>query len=200
LKKERARSAGVYFDVRPIALSACLLAAIVSSGCLVLALQPAYDAESVVFDEALIGEWENADDGTSATIDRGQWRAYKVAYADRFSKRSFQANLTKVGAATFLDLTEMRGVDPGPFLLPVHGVLQVSVNGDTLTAAPLDYTWFMRAMTQRSLGVLTAAVDDRRNAVVTSPTSELRRWLLRAPPEAFSAPMTFTKKREIADF
>ena len=73
--------AGVYFDVRSIALSACLLTAMLSSGCLVLALQPAYNAESVVFDEALIGEWENADDGTSATIERGEWRAYKVTYA-----------------------------------------------------------------------------------------------------------------------
>jgi hypothetical protein len=166
-----------------------------SSGCLVLALQPAYDAESVVFDEALIGEWENADDGTSATIERGEWRAYKVTYADRFSKRPFQGNLTRIGSATYLDLTEMRGVDPGPFLVPVHGVLQVSVSGDALTAAMLDYNWFMRAMARKSLGRFATAVDDRRNAVMTSPTEELRRWLLRAPPEAFSAPMTFIRKQ-----
>jgi hypothetical protein len=200
VEEERARSAGVYFAVRPIALSACLLAALLSSGCLVLALQPAYNTESVVFDEALVGEWENADDGTSTTIERREWRAYKVSYADRFATRSFQGNLTRIGAATFLDLTEMRGVDPGPFLLPVHGVLQVSVSGDTLTAALLDYNWFMRAMNRKSLGIITAAVDDRHNAVVTSPTGELRRWLLRAPAEAFGALMTFTKKREIADF
>jgi hypothetical protein len=199
LEKE-GRSAGVYFDVRPIALSACVLAALLSSGCLVLALQPAYDAESVVFDEALVGEWENADDGTIATIERAEWRAYKVTYADRFSKRSFQGNLTKIGPATFFDLTEMRGVDPGPFLLPVHGVLQVSISGDTLTAAMLDYNWFTRAMTRKSLPRLALAVDDRRNVVITSPTAELRRWLTRAPPDAFSAPMTFVKKHEIADF
>ena len=82
--------------------------------------------------------------------------------------------------------------------MPVHGVLQVSVSGDTLTAAMLDYNWFMRAMTRKSLGRLTSAVDDRRNAVMTSPTGELRRWLMRAPPEAFSAPMTFIRNREIA--
>jgi len=51
----RRRSPGVYCGVRSIALSALLLAATVSGGCLVLALQPAYDSESVVFDEALLG-------------------------------------------------------------------------------------------------------------------------------------------------
>jgi hypothetical protein len=192
--EKEGRSAGVYFDVRSIALSACLLAATLSSGCLVLALQPAYDAESVVFDEALIGEWENADDGTSATIERAEWRSYKVTYADRSSTRSFQGNLTKIGPATFLDLTEMRGVDPGPYLLPVHGVVRLSVSGNKLTAAMLDYNWFMRALARKSPGLLRSAVDDRRNVVLTPPTEELRRWLLRAPPEAFSAPMTFIRR------
>jgi hypothetical protein len=180
--------------VRSIALSACLLAATLSSGCLVLALQPAYDPESVVFDEALIGEWENGDDGTSATIERAEWRSYKVIYADRSSTRSFQGNLTKVGPATFLDLTEMRGVDPGPFLLPVHGVLRLSVSGDSLTAAMLDYNWFIRAMTRKSPGLPALAVDDRRNVVMTAPTEGIRRWLMRAPPAAFSAQMTFSRK------
>jgi hypothetical protein len=171
-----------------------LCAAAISSGCLVLALQPAYDAESVVFDEALVGQWENADDGARATIERGEWRSYKITFTDRFSTRSFQSNLTKVGAAAFLDVTEMRGVDPGPFLVPVHGVFRITVSAETLTASPLDYAWFMRAMPQKTLGTLTVAVDDRRNIVMTAPTSEIRRWLARAPDAAFGATMTFSRK------
>ena len=180
--------------MRSIARSALLLAATVSSGCLVLALQPAYDSESVVFDEALIGRWENADDGAKAAIERGEWRSYKVTYTDRFSTRTFQSNLTKISTATVLDLTEMRGVDPGPYLVPVHGVFRIRVSGDTLTASPLDYVWFMRAMTKKTLRRLAVAVDDRRNIVMTAPTSEIRRWLAGAPDAAFSAPMTFQKK------
>jgi len=180
--------------VRSIALSALLLAATVSSGCLVLALQPAYDSESVVFDEALLGQWENPDDGAKAAIERGEWRSYKVTFTDRFSTRSFQGNLTKLGGTSFLDVTEMRGADPGPFLVPVHGIVRLTLARDTLTAALLDYDWLTRAMTARSLGRPAAAMDDRRNAVVTAPTSELRRWLLRAPADAFEAPSTFTRK------
>ena len=172
-----------------------LCAAALSSGCLVLALQPAYDAESVVFDEALVGQWENADDGSKAAIERGEWRSYKITYTDRFATRTFQSNLTKIGGAAFLDLTELRGVDPGPYLVPVHGVFKVTADGDALTAAALDYTWFMRAMPQKTLTMLALAVDDRRNIVMTVPTSDIRRWLARAPDEAFGVPMTFMRKR-----
>ncbi|HEY3045568.1 MAG TPA: hypothetical protein VGJ39_16170 [Vicinamibacterales bacterium] len=175
-----------------------LCTAAISSGCLVLALQPAYDAESVAFDEALVGQWENTDDGAKAVIERGEWRSYKITYTDRFATRTFQSNLTKIGAAAFLDLTEMRGADPGPFLVPVHGVFRVAVSGNTLTASPLDYAWFMRAMTQKAagnLGTLSVAIDDRRNIVMTAPTTEIRRWLARAPDAAFGATMTFMRQR-----
>ena len=81
-----------------------------------------------------------------SAIERGEWRSYKITYAERSTTRTFQANLAKIGTVSFLDLTEMRGADPGPFLVPVHGVLRISVDGDRLTASLLDYPWFMRAI------------------------------------------------------
>jgi hypothetical protein len=173
---------------------AVLAACVASSGCLVLALQPAYDDASVVYDEALIGVWANTEDQTSATIERAEWRSYKVTYADRFATRTFNGNLTKIGTSTFLDLTEVRGADAGPYLLPVHGVFRVTVTGDLLSAAPLDYGWFTRAATQKAIGRLAAGFDDRRNVVIASSTIELRRWLTQAPDGRFSAPMTFKRK------
>ena len=53
--------------MRP-ALLAVVAAACLSSGCLVISLQPAYDDRSLTFDEALLGEWENAEDGVGARI------------------------------------------------------------------------------------------------------------------------------------
>jgi hypothetical protein len=160
----------------------------------VVSLQPAYDDQSIVFDEALLGQWENAEDGERATIERGEWRSYRITYTDRTATRSFQGNLTKAGTAMLLDITEMRGADPGPFLVPVHGIVRVSVEGDTLTAARLDYDRFMRARAQKSVGLPVSAVDDRRNAVITAPTGDLRRWLMRAPSDAFGTPATFARK------
>ena len=173
-----------------------LLAALASSGCLVVSLQPAYDAASVVFDESLVGRWENAADETSATIERGEWRSYKVAYTDRFTTLTFHGNLTQTAAWTLLDLTQVRGADAGPYLVPVHGLFRVAIAGDTLTVAPLDYNWFTRALADRKLAGLAAAFDDRRNVAIASSTPELRRWLARAPEGAFGAAMTFTRKRQ----
>jgi hypothetical protein len=160
----------------------------------VVSLQPAYDDQSIVFDEALLGQWENAEDGERATIERGEWRSYRITYTDRTATRSFQGNLTKAGTAMLLDITEVRGADPGPFLVPVHGIVRVSVEGDTLTTARLDYDRFMRARAQKSVGLPVSAVDDRRNAVITAPTGDLRRWLMRAPSDAFGTPATFARK------
>jgi hypothetical protein len=167
--------------------------ALLSSGCLVVSLQPAYDADSVAFVDALVGVWQNAEDGTRATIERGEWRSYKITYGDKAATRQYQGNATTIGSATFLDLTEMRGADPGPYLVPVHGVLRVAMDGDTLTAAMLDYSWFIHAVSERTVAPLRLAIDDRRNVVVTAPTAELRRWLAHAPDEAFSAPMTLKR-------
>lgn len=172
------------------------IAAVGSSGCLVLSLQPAYDAESVSFDEGLLGVWANTDDQTQATIERGEWRSYKVIYKDRFASHPLQGNLTRVGDATFFDLTEPRGNDPGPYLVPVHAIVRVELHGDTLVASLLDYRWFSIAMEQKTIAGLTTAFDDRRNAIIASTTADLRRWLTRPPDDAISAPMTF--KRVIA--
>lgn len=160
-----------------------------------MTLQPIYDDQSLLFDEALLGQWENVEDGTRATVERGEWRSYTITFVNRTATRVFQANLTKIGASSFLDLTEMRGADPGPLLVPVHAIARIIIKSGELDVALLDYDWFMRAMSRKMLGRLTTAVDDRRNAVITAATSEVKRWLAQTPAGAFAAPATFTRKQ-----
>ena len=181
--------------MRSISLPAVLLAALLSDGCLVLALQPAYDAESIVFEERFLGSWENPTDGTRAAIERGEWRSYKISYSDRSATRTFQGNLTRIGDTTFLDVTEMRGSDPGPFLVPLHGVMKVTIGADAAELSLLNYMWFERALEQKDAAGIALALDDRRNIVITAPTRDVRRWLLRPPDGAFSPPMRFRRVR-----
>ncbi len=178
------------------AVAALLAAASLSTACLVISLQPVYDDASVVFDEALLGAWSNADDQTQLTIERGEWRSYRIAYTERGSTRVLDGNLTSVGdrpGLRLMDVTEARGVDPGPYLIPVHGIYRVILQDDELSAAPLDFDWFTKLAADKRAGAPPIAVDDRRNIVLTAATAELRRWLLRAPAEAFGAPMTFRR-------
>jgi hypothetical protein len=176
-------------------LALAMIAAALSSGCLVVSLQPAYDDQSIVFEEALVGQWENTEDRTEAVIDRGEWRSYKIAYSDKSAATSFHGNLTKIGDALFFDLTQMRGVDAGPFLIPVHGVYRVEIGSDRFTASALEYGWFSRQMADKKLERLLITIDGRRNVSIGAPTPELRAWLAHAPDEAFGVPMTFTRKR-----
>jgi len=164
-----------------------------SSGCLVLSLQPAYDDQSIVFEESLLGKWSSSEDQVQAVIERGEWRFYKITYTDHSTTKTFQGNLTRVGATLLIDLTESRGADPGPYLVPVHGIYRLVLKADTLTAAPLKYGWFTRAITQKSLGRIAASFDDRRNAVISSSTAEIRRWLSKPPADVFGAPTTFER-------
>ena len=175
-------------------IAALLIIAACSNACIVVALQPVYDDESIVFDERLVGQWENADDRTAATIDRAEWRSYRVVYTDRSTTTTFGGNLTRIGEGLVLDLTQARGVDAGPYLVPVHGIYRIQLTGDTFSASPPDYGWFARAIAMNKLGRLKAAFDGRRNVAVAASTSELRAWLARAPDEAFAVPMKFVRK------
>jgi hypothetical protein len=174
-------------------LAVMMAVAAASSGCFVVTLSPAYDDPSIVFDDALVGRWDNAEDRTSVVIDRAEWRSYKVTYTDRSTTYVFQGNLTTIGAEQFLDLTRSRGSDAGPLLMQVHAVYRVMRAADTLTAAAIDYGWVTRAMDEKRLGRLPAAMDDRRNAVIAARTEDLRAWLAKAPPDAFAAVMTFKR-------
>jgi hypothetical protein len=170
-----------------------LAAAALSSGCLVVSLQPAYEDKSIVFDEALIGKWTNDDDRATVTIERSEWRSYKIVFTGGSTTFTFQGNLTTIGSAMFLDLTQSRGTDPGPYLVPVHGIYRVVLTGDTLVTAALDYGWYVRAMNAHALGGLSAAFDDRRNVAIASSTVAVRGWLAKAPDEAFATPATYTR-------
>jgi hypothetical protein len=166
---------------------------LLASGCLVVSLQPAYDDKSIVFEEALLGKWTNAEDRTTAAVERGEWRSYKIVFTDKSATLTLHGNLTTIKSTMFLDLTQSRGTDPGPYLVPVHGIYRIALKDDTLTAAALDYGWYTRAMGARALGGLTASFDDRRNVAIASPTDALRTWLASAPDEAFATPATYTR-------
>ena len=92
----------------------------------------------------------------------------------------------------FLDLTQSRGTDPGPYLVPVHGIYRVSLTADTLTAAALDYNWYSRAVNARTPGLM-ASFDDRRNVAISSPTDIARAYLATAPADAFGATATYRR-------
>lgn len=165
--------------VRPLLLALILASA---PACLVVSVNPVHTRETVTWDPALLGEWHNPDDATSMVVERGEWQSYTIEYAHTVEKGRLTGYLTTIGKGRYLDVTPARGQDHGSFLLPLHVVLRVTLEGDRLELAPLSYDWFFSRLQKRvAIPGLNAVVDQKENALIVSPTAALRTWIARQP-------------------
>ena len=165
-------------------------------GCLVISLYPGYDGESIGWDPALLGTWQDADDRSSIEIESGEWRSYRIKYVHPIETGTLTGYLTSIGDDRFLDVMPARGEDRGSFLIPAHAVLRVRLDGDRLELTPLSYDWMnerLRAATR--IAGLTVVADQKDNALIVSPTASLREWLRRQPKDGrmFGAAAVFTR-------
>jgi hypothetical protein len=175
-------------------LAAVLLAA---PGCLVLTVHPSHDRDDLVWEPALIGEWQNTEDNASMMIERGEWESYKIEYAHPIEKGQLTGYLTTIGKARYLDVMSARGQDHGAVLLPVHASLRVQLEGNRLELTALSYDWFFdRLKKKAAIPGLMVALDEKENALIVSPTAAVRAWIAKQPAggAAFGASAVFTRK------
>ena len=158
-----------------VAVTAALFA---SPGCIVVALHPFYPDSAIVLDDRLPGRWQSVEDNVSVTIERGEWRSYRVAYEHPTDKRTLTGYLFKAGDHHYVDLSPLRGEDPGAFLLPGHALVRLSFGEDELRAAPLDFDAMMKAVAARSAPVdLLPVVAERGQITFTAERPVLERWI-----------------------
>jgi len=164
---------------------------------MVVSLQPFYEPNSILFDEALIGTWRSEDDKATITVKRGEWKSYDVVYSDETFNEELTGYLTAIANRRLVDLTPQRGRDPGPFLIPVHSVFQIEIQTDTLKLSGLNYDWFDTSRNSSSFSAVQIASDARMNVVLTAPTNALRVWLAShiKPDLTFSPPAVFTRQK-----
>ena len=181
--------------MRVLRLIIAALAALLSSACLVVSLQPVYEPETIAFDPALLGTWIAGDDDTSLSFERAEWHSYHVTLEERDDRTRLSARLTRVGEQLYLDLSPQDGADVAPLLLPVHCFYRLGLQGDELSLADLNYESLERLARDGGAG-LPMAIDARKNVVITASTAELRRWLAaHARDEGlFAAPTTLRRK------
>lgn len=167
-----------------------------SSACLVVHLAPLYGDGSIEWDDRLLGTWVSAEDRVSLVVARGEWKSYAITWRDGFGEQRLTGHLTRLGQDRFMDVMPEAGTDHGPFLVVVHASFWIELSGETLTVAALDYDW-LSARAQRSL-LPPHAFDERRNLIINTPTSLLRRWLQRniARPQLFAPPIAFVRDTE----
>jgi hypothetical protein len=177
-------------------LLAVLVLSVLSASCLVIATQPFYDPASIEFDEALVGKWESAEDRTLITVERGEWKSYKVTYPARSGPVVYTGYLTRVGESRVIDLTPAHSVDPASLQIPAHFAVRLQLLGDTLTATGFDYDWFFKESEQGRLPRLHPVLDGRKNVVLTADTAGLRAWFAVLPRggDMFGDEIRFVRK------
>lgn len=180
--------------VRALLLTVALFAA---PGCLVVSVSPSHTRDSLVWEPALLGEWQSQDDAASMRVERGEWQSYTIEYAHTVEKGRLTGYLSTIGKERFLDVMPARGEDHGSFLLPLHVVLRMKLDGDQLELTPLSYDWlFDRLKKKLPVTGLSVILDEKENALIVSPTAALRSWLARQAPAAstFGPAAVFRRK------
>jgi hypothetical protein len=158
---------------------ACALGVLLSSGCLVSSLHPVYEDASIVFDETLLGDWENRESELTVRVSRGEWRSYQIAFTDRFGTTRFTGHLTTIGAARFLNILPQDGLEKPPFIVATNGFMQIQIENSRVRVREPDYDVLIQRVKAGKLRV-DAATDVKQNVIVTAPSSKLRAWLAAA--------------------
>jgi hypothetical protein len=165
--------------MNPFRGATAMLLAVAASGCLVSSLHPVYDDNSVVFDEALIGRWENAESEIGVAVSRGEWRSYRIAFTDRFGTTRYTGHLTSVGSARLLGVIPEAALEQPPFVVATTGFMQVVVEGARVRVREPDYGEVLSRANAGKLG-LDSATDLKQNVIITAPSARLRTWLAAA--------------------
>jgi hypothetical protein len=172
---------------------------VTAQACLVLGLDRFYDEPSIAFDERLLGNWRDADDNVTVTIERSDWRSYRIQYVHPTETGALTGYLFKQGNVAYLDLTPIRGKDFGSFVVPAHALVRVTVGADPaeMTVTPLSFDWFVRALAEKTLPASLKPTKGERDQILLAATRpELQAWLAARPATdpAFGVDAVFKKQ------
>lgn len=156
-----------------------LFALAMLSGCLTQSVHPIYSDETLVFDEKLIGSFEDSD-GVWTFTQAGS-RSYDAEHVDKRGVRaSFEVHLAEINDTVFLDLYPDEWPDEGSEVLeamvqPVHWFLKVEEIGDRLVVAELDNEWLAEYLADFPNLIRHTVVSDR--ILLTDNTERLQAFV-----------------------
>ena len=180
-----------------MSFAALAVVACASSGCLVVSLEPIYTPATIQTDDPLLGFWEDTEDRSTAVVERGEWKSYRVTYTNGSTSLDLTAYETTIGDWTFLDLTPTRGLESGPLDDPGAPVGSLHQDRRQSASSPASATTGSPRVAARTLGQLDTAFDSRKNMVLVSGTDAMRAWILShvAVTDAFGEPVSFTRRK-----
>ncbi len=185
-----------------LSLLGVLLTAL-TSGCVVPSLHPIYTSEDAIFEEKLLGEWqEDKPDSNKESKTRWQFSkavekpkgkagaahdtpekpSYRLLISDDDKQAEFLAHLAKIQDTLFLDVQpadpELKKVSERQLglLIPAHTFFWVESIDPQLQIRILDPGWLKKLLKKSPEAIAHQVVDDR--IILTAPTPELQKFFL----------------------
>jgi hypothetical protein len=182
-------------------LALAIVALLVLPGCIVRSVHSWVKAESITFEDDLLGGWTGSDgkgEPVAMTFIRGSDNNYIVQYADKDSHGIFEGKLAKFGADFYMDFRPKepaQGVD-GMLLFPTHTAARLEIGPSQLTVRPLNYAEMKSAAQLDRLGDLKYVWEDNE-LLITSSTPDLQRFLLGLGIDSklYSEPIKLARKK-----
>jgi hypothetical protein len=155
-------------------------------GCVVTSVYPFYAAKDVVFDQALLGDWVDAQQTDEskefARVERLGEKGYLVTVFTPSETNSSEAHLFRLKHQLFLDVFPTnRSLD----FVPVHQLSKVTSIDPRYEGTNLNYDWLDKLLEQKPDAirhlVLREKPGDNQNGriVLTADTQELQRFILK---------------------
>jgi hypothetical protein len=175
-------------------------AAAVMLGC-VPSLQPLVTDKDAIFEPGLLGTWTKADSKQSFIFTKADdGKSYNVlATDDEGDASKLEARLMRLGNDLFLDTTVKELDWKGNFakfhLLPAHLFTKITLEGDTLCYATLNFDWVKPLCEKKKLTLSHDIVNDM--IVLTAPTNELQDFVRKhaAEKDVFQSPTELKRKK-----
>lgn len=160
--------------------------------CLVLSVDPLYTSKDVLFDEELLGRWQN-EEALVQFEKKGD--SYHLTWTEDDEVIQFKATLLRLKGRLFLDLETAEEPEDELLLLPVHMFARIRMEGSNLTVQMME-TDAVETMAKEGKLAMGHKLSPgpAASVLLTGTTEELQKFVLQNADKVFGEEAVFQKK------
>jgi len=157
-----------------------LLSGLFLTGCFP-SLYPLYTEDDLVFDQALVGFWEDPDDDMLWIFEAGEKKSYQLTIIDDEEKSDFIVHLLVLGGQTYLDFYPIDlKLDSGFYeshFIRVHTFYHIELADGRLMISSLNEDFIREQIRNGQMNLEILKLEDGQEITI-SKTEDLQEFIL----------------------
>ena len=140
-------------------------------------IHPLYTADTLIFEEALVGNWSDGPD-RQWDFKRGTNKNYQVIFTENGKPVQYDVHLVQLGNSYFLDFYLDENLNDNYItpLIPSHSFAKVIWKEDKMDIYFFDYEWLEKLFKQRKIRLKHEVADDN-TIILTASSEELQKFV-----------------------